>query len=389
MRKIVLGITGSIAAYKGAELASTLTQAGNDVHVVMTRHAAEFIAPLTFETLTRNKVYVDMFTDEDHTRVTHIELGTNSDLILVAPASYNIIGKAANGIADDLLSSIIAAAQPGKIMLAPAMNVNMYNNPACQANIAALLARGCQLVEPEEGLLACGVMAKGRLARIPAILEAVEAFFCPKTMTGQNVLITAGATREYLDPIRFLSNSSSGQMGAALARACRNRGARVTLLLANSPLTVEGVDLVRVETVDELYQAALKRFPDCDWLFAAAAVTDYKPKAKSLDKIKKTGDGLTLELLPNTDILLELSRLKTKQKLVGFAAESTDLFANARAKLQKKSLDMIVANHLANFASSTGKAWLLTAEDTVELPEQPKETLAGAIVDSALAAVRP
>ncbi len=227
-------------------------------------------------------------------------------------------------------------------------------------------------------------MAKGRLARVPSILDAVEAYFCPKSLAGKRVLITAGATREYFDPIRFVSNSSSGQMGVALARACRNRGAQVTLLLANSPLSLEGVDIVRVETVAELYAASLKAFPVCDWLFAAAAVSDYKPLQKSAAKIKKSGGNLTLELGPNTDILLELSHLKTRQKLIGFAAESEDLFANARAKLQKKNLDLIIANNLSNFASTTGQVWLVGPNEVTELPEQPKEMLAEAIVEAVL-----
>ena len=383
-KKITLGVTGSIAAYKAAELASALTQAGHDVHVVLTKNAAAFISPLTFETLTRNKVYCDMFSDEDHTQVTHIDLGTTSDLILIAPATFNILGKAAHGLADDLLSSILAAAQPEKIIFAPAMNVNMYNNPACQANVTTLLSRGCKLVEPEEGLLACGVMAKGRLARVPAILEAVDAFFCPQTMQGLRVLITAGATREYLDPIRFISNSSSGQMGVALARACRNRGARVTLLLANSPLSLDGVDLIRVDTVADMAAAAVPAFDDCDWLFAAAAVSDFKPASRSETKIKKDGNGLTIHLEANTDILRELGKRKNKQKMIGFAAESNNLIENAKGKLKRKNLDLIVANYLENFAAAEGQVWIVSNYQTIELPKQDKATLAEAIVDTAL-----
>lgn len=383
--KITLGVTGSIAAFKAAEIASALTQAGHTVHVVMTKHATAFISPLTFETLTRQRVYVDMFADEDHTRVTHIDLGTTSDLILVAPASYNFIGKVAQGLADDLLSSILAAADPHRVLLAPAMNVNMYNNPACQANLATLLARGCRLVEPEEGLLACGVMAKGRLAKVPVILDQVDIGLTPKPLSGQRVLITAGATREYLDPIRFLSNSSSGRMGVALARACRNYGADVTLVLANSALTLDGIRIIRVDTVADMYQAALEAFAQTDWVFAAAAVSDYKPSQASSSKIKKTGGGtLTVELIPNTDILYELGQRKSKQKLIGFAAESDDLMSNARGKLARKNLDLIIANHLDNFDNPTGKVWLLTADTILELPEQTKEQLAFTILDRVL-----
>lgn len=383
-RKITLGVTGSIAAYKAAEIASALTQAGHDVHVVLTHHAAAFIAPLTFETLTHNRVFVDMFADEDHTRVTHIELGTTSDLILVAPATYNILGLAAQGLAGDLLSSVLAAADPRKILFAPAMNVNMYQNPACQANVEILRSRGCQFVEPEEGLLACGVMAKGRLAKVPAILEAVEIALAPKPLQGQRVLITAGATREYLDPIRFLSNSSSGQMGVALARACRHYGAEVTLLLANSALSLDGVNLVRVDSVADMYAAALDAFAATDWVFAAAAVSDFKPSQTSSSKIKKTSAALTVDFIPNTDILYELGQRKTHQVLVGFAAESDDLLANACGKLTRKNLDLIIANDLGNFASSTGKVWLLDANGTMELPEEPKRQLAFTILDQVL-----
>ncbi len=382
-KKITLGITGSIAAYKAAELASALTRAGHDVHVVMTQNASEFISPLTFETLTKNRVYCDMFSDEDHTQVTHIDLGTTSDLIFVAPASYNILGKAAQGLADDLLSSILAAASPAKVMFAPAMNNNMYDNPACQANIATLRERGCSFVEPEEGQLACNSVGRGRLAANPVLLEAVDDYFCAKTLTDLRVLITAGATREYLDPIRFLSNASSGRMGIELARACRMRGAKVTLLLANSNLTIDGVDIVRVDTVSDLYREAVKAFDQCDWLFAAAAVSDFKPKTTSDSKIKKQSASLLLELVPNTDVLYELGQLKKHQKMIGFAAESENLIDNAKAKLKSKNLDLIVANTLDNFAAAKGSAHLVSSKGVAKLALQDKSTLASAIVDGA------
>lgn len=384
-KKITLGVTGSIAAYKAAEIASALTSAGHEVRVILTEHAARFITPITFETLTRQKVLVDMFSDEDHRQVSHIEQGTQIDMVLVAPATFNIIGKAAQGIADDLLSTVLAAADPKRVLYAPAMNVNMYENPACQANMATLRARGSQFVEPEEGMLACGVYAKGRLAKVPAILDAVESFLAPKPLLGKRVLITAGATREYIDPIRFLSNSSSGQMGVALARACRHYGAEVTLLLANSQLDAPGVHVVRVDTVADLYAAALQAFPATDYLFAAAAVSDFKPATKQDSKIKKTGSSLNIELVPNTDVLLELSKLKTHQKLIGFAAESEAMLENARGKLDRKQLDLIVANSLDNFARASGKVWLVDTQDIEELPELPKPELAFAILDAMLA----
>jgi phosphopantothenoylcysteine decarboxylase/phosphopantothenate--cysteine ligase len=384
-KKITLGVTGSIAAYKAAEIASALTSVGHEVRVIMTEHATRFISPITFETLTRQKVLVDMFSDEDHRQVSHIEQGTNIDLVLVAPATFNIIGKAAQGIADDLLSSVLAAADPKRVLYAPAMNVNMFENPAFQANMATLKDRGSQFVEPEEGMLACGVYAKGRLAKVPAILDAVESFLAPKPLQGKRVLITAGATREYIDPIRFLSNSSSGQMGVALARACRSYGAEVTLLLANSTLDAPGVDVIRVDTVADLYAAALKVFPETDYLFAAAAVSDFKPAARSDSKIKKTGASLNIELVPNTDVLFELSQMKTHQKLIGFAAESEAMLANAKGKLERKKLDWIIANSLDNFARTSGKVWLVDAQEIEELPELPKPELAYAILDALLA----
>jgi phosphopantothenoylcysteine decarboxylase/phosphopantothenate--cysteine ligase len=245
MKKILLCITGSIAAYKSADIASGLVSRGYDVYVVMTNNATKFISPIVFETLTRNKVYVDLFKDEDHTHVTHISYATECDLVLVAPATYNIIGKAACGIADDLLSSILAAATGNKVIYAPAMNVNMYNNPALVNNINILSECGSIFIEPEEGMLACGVSAKGRLRNVPSILEAVDGFFCEKLLKGKKVIITAGATREYIDPIRFISNSSSGLMGVSLAKACRDMGAFVTLILANSVLEAEGMNIIR------------------------------------------------------------------------------------------------------------------------------------------------
>ena len=379
-RKILLGITGSIAAYKGAEIASGLTQAGYDVQVVMTANAVKFITPLTLETLTKNKVYVDMFEDEDHTRVTHISLATESELILIAPASYNIIAKAANGIADDLLSTILAAANWNKVMFAPAMNVNMYHNPINLANIQKLQQYGCRFIEPDEGILACGAIAKGRLKNVSAILEAVNSFFCEKLLRNKKVLISAGATREYIDPIRFISNTSSGLMGVSLANACRDMGADVTLVLANSPWDVNGVKTIRVDTVAQMRATVIQEFANADYVFAAAAVSDYKPKQFSHTKIKKTGATMSVEFEENTDILAELGRLKQKQILIGFAAESDDLFANARSKLNKKNLDLIIANDLSNFAAQEGKVWLIGPDKTIELEKKPKEELAYDIV---------
>lgn len=380
-KKILLGITGSIAAYKSADIASGLVGMGYDVQVVMTSNAVRFISPLTLETLTKNKVYVDMFDDEDHSQVTHINLATESDLILIVPASYNIIGKAASGIADDLLCSIIAASPGEKIIIAPAMNVNMYSNPILNENINLLKKCGVSFIEPEEGRLACGVIGKGRLRNIPSILEEVDLFFCEKPLKGLKVMVTAGATREYIDPIRFISNSSSGLMGVSLAKACKKLGADVTLILANSHYDLDGMKVIKVDTASQMYEAVIKHYEDMDLIFASAAVSDFEPLTYSSEKIKKkTKTNLILEFKQNTDILLELGRLKKNQFLVGFAAESENMFDNAINKLSKKNLDMIIANDLSNFSSKEAKVWLISHEETIELKKKDKEELAYDIV---------
>lgn len=383
-KKILLGVTGSIAAYKSVEIADGLVRAGHEVRAVMTAGARKFITPLTLETITKNKVYLDLFEEDDPRLVTHIALAGESDLILIAPATYNLIGKLAAGIADDLLTSILAAAPSHKVVLAPAMNTNMYHQPVNLENMQKLTALGYTFIEPDEGRLACGAFAKGRLRNVPEILETIAGFFSEKLLKNQKVLISAGATREYLDPIRFISNTSSGLMGVSLAKACRDLGAAVTLVLANSPLEITGVNLIRVDTVDQMYTAVLREYEDSDLVFAAAAVSDFKPKTYSETKIKKTGGALSLELLPNTDILAELGKLKKQQYLVGFAAESADLFENARAKLEKKNLDLIIANNLANFSATNGKVWVISRSQTIELPKKSKEELAGEIVRTVL-----
>ena len=380
MKKILLCITASIAAYKSAEIASRLAGKGYDVHVIMTANSTKFISPMVFETLTKNRVRFGMFSEDEPAHLAHVTSATESDLIVVAPATYNIIGKAACGFADDLVSSVLAAAPAEKVIYAPAMNDNMYRNPALKENMAALKRRGSQIIEPEEGMLACGVVGRGRMRNPQAILEKIDAFFCEKSLEGRRVLITAGATREYLDPIRFISNSSSGLMGLCLAKACRDRGAQVTLILANSSLAAEDVELLHVGTVSEMYEAALARYPDADLVFAAAAVSDYKPTTFSPKKIKKTADELKIVLERNTDILLELGRRKKKQILIGFAAESEDLIENALEKLERKNLDLIIANGLSNFGSTSGSVTIVSKESILKIPELEKEKLAAEIV---------
>lgn len=384
MKKILLCITGSIAAYKSADLASRLTSKGYDVHVIMTRNSTKFITPMVFETLTKNRVYIELFQDDEYTHLTHINSAQEADLILVAPATYNIIGKMAQGIADDLLSSILAAASPNIVIMAPAMNVNMYNNQILTENIITLQKLGVSFIEPDEGMLACGDVGKGRMRNIPSVLEYVDAFFCEKQLHGKNVLITAGATREYLDPIRFISNSSSGLMGLSIAKACRNMGAKVTLILSNSHLNTETIkneiNIINVSSVKEMYEAATANYENADLVFAAAAVSDYKPKNYSQQKIKKADDTLVVEMERNTDILFELGKNKTHQKLIGFAAESENLLENALKKLERKNLDMIIANGLSNFGSKSGGVTIISKDNITNIPEQDKETLAYEII---------
>lgn len=387
-KKVLLCVTGSISAYKSADIASKLISNGYDVYVVMTHSATKFISPMVFETLTKNKVHIDLFKDGDHTHVIHISYATEFDLILVAPATYNIIGKAACGIADDLLSSILAATKPEKVMYAPAMNVNMYDNPALINNISILTKRGSSFIESEEGMLACGVVAKGRLRNIDAIIEIVGIFFCDKLLADKKILITTGATREYLDPIRFISNSSSGLMGLSLAKACRNMGALVTLIIANSELEADGINIIKVKTVKEMYESTLSEYENSDIVFAAAAVSDYKPAIYSEGKIKKNQDEINVELVKNTDILFELGKLKKKHILVGFAAESDNIIENAKKKLDKKNLDFIIANDLSNFSSKDGKVWIISTNDILELERQPKEQLAYEIVKNVIARIK-
>lgn len=379
-KKIMLGVTGSIAAYKSADIARELVRTGNEVFVVMTKNATKFISPLTLETLTGNKVYVDMFEDEDHTRVTHIKIATEFDLFLIAPATFNIICKIASGVADDLLSSVIAAADPKKVIYAPAMNVNMFENPIYEQNAKKLESLGSTFVSPDEGMLACGVYAKGRLRNIPDIIHCVESHFFEKPLAGKKVLITAGATREFLDPIRFISNTSSGIMGASLAKACKNFGADVTLVLANSDLNLNGICVVRTTTVEDMYNAVLNVYDDMDIVFCAAAVSDYKPEKYSNSKIKKNDLSMSVGFVKNTDILYELGKRKKNQTLIGFAAEGEDLKNNALKKLNKKNLDFIIANDLSNFASKCGKVCVINQDSFEEIKELPKEQLAIEIV---------
>ena len=399
-KTITLGVTGSIAAYKAAEVASLLNKAGADVHVIMTACAQKFVAPATFATLTGNPVHTDLFAGTDNPGgpggpggllLPHIELA-RTHLLVVAPATANILAKAAHGLADDLLSAAILAA-PGPVLFCPAMNVHMYRNPATRANLAALKKYGHHVLEPGTGALACGETGEGRLPEPPEIVAEIARLLGgpAKDLQGLSVLITAGGTREPLDPVRFLSNRSSGQMGYALAAAAAARGADVTLVTAPTALAVPGgVRAVLVETAQQMFEAVLEHFPRADIVIKAAAVADYRPARTAEQKIKKEGETLVIELVKNPDILLELGRRKKPgQVLVGFAAETENLLANARRKLAEKNVDLLVANDVtrpgAGFGADTNLVKLIYRDGrAVDLPLLKKTELASHILDAAL-----
>ncbi|MBE3588953.1 MAG: bifunctional phosphopantothenoylcysteine decarboxylase/phosphopantothenate--cysteine ligase CoaBC [Thermoanaerobacteraceae bacterium] len=387
-RSVILGVTGGIAAYKTAELASALTRAGAVVHVIMTRAAGEFIRPLTFAALTGQPVHTGIFDPGPGGPIPHIELARRADLVVVAPATANILAKLAHGLADDLLSTTLLAVNC-PVVLCPAMNAQMYSHPAVQANLARLREMGLHILEPEEGRLACGVQGRGRMREPAEILEYIQGFFTRDDLAGLQVLVTAGGTREPLDPVRYLSNRSSGKMGYALARAAVQRGARVTLVSApTSLLPPAGVELVSVETAREMYRAVIERFAEQDVVVKAAAVADYRPVVCAEQKIKKGTDSLILELVRNPDILSELGLRKApRQILVGFAAETEDLEANALQKVGKKNLDLLVANDVtqpgAGFGSDTNMVKLVYPGGHIQpLPLMDKLSLAHRIWDA-------
>jgi len=357
-KKIVVGVTGGIAAYKVAELVRLLVRAGIDTRVAMTAHAAKFVAPLTFEALSGNRVVCDMW---DHSAVPldHIRWGQESDLIIIAPATANIIAKMAHGMGDDFLSSLILAAT-AKVLVCPSMNTHMFQNPAVQDNVKLLKKRGFVSMTPSEGELACGTEGPGRLPEPADILEHARMLLSKQDLLGLRILVTAGPTIEPLDPVRYLTNRSSGKMGYALARAARLRGADVMLVSGPTGLRPPlDVNFCGVRTAEEMRQAVLAPSSQYDVIIKAAAVSDYRPREKAEQKIKKGKENQTLEMVKNPDILAELGSKKGDfpRILVGFSAETKDLVANARQKLEKKNLDMIVANDVsrgdAGFDSDT------------------------------------
>ncbi len=391
-KKIVLGVTGGIAVYKAVDLVSRLRKQGCQVRVVMTEHAQQFVTPLMFKEISGNRVAVSMWNANQEFNVEHIALANWGDVFLVAPATANILAKMAYGLADDLLSTTLLAAQ-APIIVCPAMNTGMYENPATQENIARLQQRGVTVMPPGVGVLACGTSGAGRLPEPQQIVDFVNGFFARREgdLRGLKVLVTAGGTREPIDPVRFVGNRSSGKMGYAAAQMAAERGADVLLISGPSALQVPpNVRAVQVETTGEMLQACLDAYDDMDIVIKAAAVADYRPHDVAMQKIKKkTDDALTVVMDKNPDILKTLGARKTQQVLVGFAAETQNLLANAREKVEKKNLDMIVANDVtaagAGFNADTNIVKFLFASGEVRSLEQmPKTDVANCILDEAL-----
>ncbi|MBI5560466.1 MAG: bifunctional phosphopantothenoylcysteine decarboxylase/phosphopantothenate--cysteine ligase CoaBC [Deltaproteobacteria bacterium] len=365
-KKIVLGVTGGIAAYKACELARMLKKEGAFVRCVMTDAARKFITPLSLETLSCNPVSYDLFPAAGGGGINHIDLA-QSDLIVIAPATANIIGKLAGGIADDLLTTVVMASK-APVLLAPAMNEWMYENPAVAENIERLKKRGFRFVGPESGELACGREGTGRLAELEDIVEAMREALSKRDMAAEKVLVTAGATREALDPVRFLSNASSGRMGYSMARAARRRGAEVVLVSGHSVLPEPpGVSVVRVVSAEEMMEAAIRYFPQSTVVIMAAAVSDFRPVKAHAKKMKKAEAVLTAALERTPDILKEMGKKRKGQFLVGFALETEDLVKNASAKLKEKNLDMVVANSPAGFDSETNEVTIIDRGGKVDV----------------------
>jgi len=388
-KKIILGITGGIAAYKAIELARLFIKSGASVWPVMTKASANFITPLTLQTVTGNPVARDMFDLTQESRISHIELAEKADIVVVAPATANIIGKVASGIADDLLTTVIMATR-APLLFAPAMNSNMYENKIVQANVERLKKNGCSFIGPEEGELACGYEGRGRLAPVEDIVDAAEECLAPKDLKGEKVLVTAGPTREAIDPVRFISNPSSGRMGYAIARAAKRRGAEVVLVSGPSHLNPpRGVTFIKTTTAEEIAEATMRHYPQSTVVIMAAAVSDYRPRISHRKKVKKEEARINIELERTQDILKELGSRKRGQFLVGFALETENMLANAKKKLKEKRLDMIVANDPGGFDGEITQVTIIESEDTVEqLPPFPKNEVAERILDKVAMAIK-
>ncbi len=397
-KNVVLGVTGGIAAYKACEIISGLKKIGANIDVIMTKSATEFITPYTFQSLTGNSVIVNMFESPKYWDMEHISLAQKSDILLVAPATANIIGKVANGIADDMLSTTIMASNK-PVVFAPAMNTKMYENPVVQKNIETLIARGYHIIPPKGGILACGDEGQGKLQEVSVILEELEKIYQQELQTeakdleGLTFLVTAGPTREIIDPVRFLSNHSTGKMGYEIAKAIVKRGGRVNLISGPSSLkTPEGVQMVSVETAEEMFEAVKKAYPKCDVLIKSAAVSDYRPKTREAQKVKKESreEEIQLTLVRNPDILLEMGKIKEPGKIhVGFAAETENIMEHGKEKIQKKNLDFIVANDVteegAGFGHNTNIVYFIDKNgDFSKTEKMEKSAIAHEILDKVL-----
>ena len=388
-KNVLLGVTGSISAYKIANLASALVKLHAHVDVILTRNGAEFITPVTFETLTKNRCLTDTFDRSDVSEVKHIAVAERADVMLIAPASANCIAKLAHGIADDRLSTTFLAVK-APVLAAPAMNVNMFHNPAVQDNLKILESRGVTVIPPDSGMLACGAVGDGKLPSEQTLLDYIlRAIAKPKDMAGKKVLVTAGPTRESLDPVRFITNHSTGKMGYAGARQAMLRGADVTLV--SGPVTIAPppfVKVVNVQSAQEMFEAVAARFEGMDAVIMTAAVADYTPAETKTEKIKKSGDGadLALSLKRTTDILQWLgAHKKDGQRVCGFSMETENVLENSRAKLQKKNADMIAANSLkdagSGFGTDTNHLTLITQGGVTDLPLLSKEQAADRLLD--------
>ena len=385
-KHIVLGVSGGIAAYKIASLASMLKKQSADITVIMTRNATNFINPITFEALTGNKCLVDTFDRNFKHSVEHVSLAKQTDVFLVAPASANVIAKAAHGLADDMLTTTLLACECPKLV-APAMNTRMYRNPVLQDNLKLLAHYGMQVITPATGYLACGDTGEGKMPDPEVLFEAILRALRPKDMAGLKVLVTAGPTREKIDPVRYLSNHSTGKMGYAIARAAISRGAEVTLVTGKTDLTPPGeADTVEIVSAADMARAVKERARVQDIIIKAAAVADYRPKYTADEKMKKSDSGLNIELERTEDILGFLGAHKMQgQFLCGFSMETENMLENSREKLRKKNLDLIVANNLkeqgAGFGTDTNIVTLLSPTDTVQLPLLSKEEVAHRLLD--------
>lgn len=388
-KNIVIGVSGGIAVYKVLDVVSRLKKLGANINVIMTKSASEFVQPLSFQSLSQNYVVTDMFSEPKTWDVEHISLAQKADLFVVAPTTANVIGKIVNGIADDMLSTTVMATK-APVLIAPAMNTNMYNNPIVQRNIKNLKKLGYKFVAPASGRLACGDYGVGKLASPEDIVKEIVNIFektSKKSLAGKKILVTAGPTQEPIDPVRYITNHSSGKMGYAIAKAARDRGAEVTLVSGVTNLEKPiGIKVVDVVTTKDMYKEVFNHYDEADIIIKAAAVADYKPKDVSKNKIKKSDSDLSIELSRNPDILFELGKNKKDKILIGFAAETKDLLENAKSKISKKNLDFIVANNIkekgAGFKEDTNIISIIDSfGNTKKYDKMKKEEIAEIILD--------